>query len=113
MNIDDLTMGQVKAIQNMGICKNGVVDDKGEIKIVILQRGWVMVGKYYQNGTQCKLLSGSVIRSWGTTKGLGEIAKNGPTDNTKLDPIPETKFHELTIVATVSCNKEKWEEACS
>lgn len=76
--------------------------------IVILQRGWVVVGDFFQSGSNCWVENGSVIRSWGTTKGLGEIALNGPTDSTKLDEIPKTSFHELTIVAKMQCNSLKW-----
>ena len=38
----------------------------GDVKIVILQRGWVMVGKFERNGSDCKLNNASVIRNWGT-----------------------------------------------
>lgn len=78
------------------------------MRIVILQRGWVMVGKFSQEGSQCCLKDAFVIRKWGTTKGLGELALNGPTDKTILDPIPETKFHELTVIATLQCEESKW-----
>lgn len=77
-------------------------------QIVILQRGWVVVGDFEQDGSQCFIRNGNVIRRWGTTKGLGELATNGPTENTVLDPIPETSFHELTIVARLNCS-EKWD----
>lgn len=83
-----------------------------EIRIVILQRGWVVVGKYYQNGTDCWIESGYVIRSWGTTKGLGELAMYGKKESTKLDEIPITRFHELTVVASMICDKSKWKELC-
>ena len=82
---------------------------KGDIKIVILQRGWVMVGRFERNGSECKLHNASVIRSWGTTKGLGEIAKGGPTSNTKLDKCyGVVEFDYLTVVASVACQEEKW-----
>ena len=82
----------------------------GDIKIVILQRGWVMVGRFERNGNDCKLHDASVIRSWGTTKGLGEIAKNGATDKTVLDKCyGVVEFDYLTVVATISCKEEKWE----
>jgi len=81
----------------------------GDIKIVILQRGWVMIGRMERNGSECKLHNASVIRSWGTTKGLGEIAGNGPTDNTKLDPCHGVvEFDYLTVVAAIAVNPNKW-----
>lgn len=83
-----------------------------EYKIVILQRGWVMVGKLQRKDSECKLYDASVIRVWGTTKGLGEIAESGPTSTTKLDKCNGVvEFDYLTVVATISCNKEKWESA--
>ena len=83
----------------------------GDVKIVILQRGWAMVGRFERKGSECKLHDASVIRIWGTTKGLGEIAEGGPTTSTKLDKCNGlVEFDYLTVVATISCNKEKWEE---
>lgn len=81
----------------------------GEIKIVVLQRGWVIVGKFEKNGSECKLHGASVIRSWGTTKGLGEIAGTGPSASTKLDPTNGlVEFDYLTVVATIACNQSAW-----
>lgn len=83
----------------------------GNVKIVILQRGWTMVGRFERNGSDCKLYNASVIRSWGTTKGLGEIAKDGPTSNTKLDPTNGVvEFDYLTVVAMISCEESKWKK---
>ncbi len=84
-------------------------ENDSEIKIVILQRGWVMVGRFERKGSDCKLTQASVIRSWGTTKGLGEIAENGPTSTTKLDACyGVVAFDYLTVVATLSVNEGKW-----
>lgn len=81
-----------------------------EIKICILQRGWVMIGRYERIGNDCTLRNASVIRIWGTTKGLGEIALNGPTSTTKLDACGTAKFDYLTTIAVLDCNEEKWRE---
>lgn len=81
---------------------------RGNVRIVILQRGWVTVGYFNQDGSNCTLEKASVIRVWGTTKGLGEIAIDGPTALTKLDPCPVVRFHELTVIATIDCVEEKW-----
>ena len=81
-----------------------------DIKIVILQRGWIMVGRFSRKGSDCKLSDASVIRSWGTTRGLGEIAENGPTSTTKLDKcFGLVEFDYLTVVATLSCKETVWE----
>lgn len=80
----------------------------GNIKIVILQRGWVMVGYFERNGNDCKLSKASVIRKWGTTKGLGEIAK-GPTNDTILDKCyGVVEFDYLTVIAMISVEESKW-----
>lgn len=77
-------------------------------QIVILQRGWVVVGDFSQSGSECSIKDGAVVRRWGTSKGLGELAVEGPQPNTVLDPIPLMKFHELTIVARLECNSNAW-----
>jgi len=81
----------------------------GDIKIVVLQRGWVLVGRLEKDGTQCKLHNASVIRQWGTTKGLGEIAQLGPLSNTKLDKCGGlVEFDILTMVLSLTCQESKW-----
>lgn len=82
--------------------------EDGELAIVILQRGWVIVGDYYQNGTACVVKNGSVIRIWGTDKGLGQLASFGPQANTKLDPVPEFKFNLYTTIGVIKCDRTKW-----
>lgn len=82
---------------------------EGNMKIVILQRGWVMIGKLERNGSECKLHDASVIRIWGTTKGLGEIAMNGPTSKTVLDKCGGlVEFDYLTVIAAISVDESKW-----
>ena len=86
------------------------VEYDGEIKIVILQRGWVMVGRFERDENDCSLHDASVIRVWGTTKGLGEIASNGPIkDKTVLDKCGGlVEFDYLTVVALISVDEKKW-----
>ena len=80
-----------------------------DVRIVILQRGWVMVGYYSREGDNCKLHKASVIRIWGTTKGLGEIAAGGPTKATQLDPTNGlVEFHRLTEIANITCQELAW-----
>lgn len=89
--------------------KNVSSSQDGTLKICILQRGWVFVGKYYEEGDDCRLEEASCIRNWGTTKGLGEIAEGGPTSNTKLDKLSKpARFHKLGMVVSLDCNEKNW-----
>jgi hypothetical protein len=83
---------------------------QGNIRIVILQRGWNMVGRFTRNGSDCVLEDAKVIRRWGTKTGLGELASNGPRTETKLDDCNGTvEFDYLTVVATINADEEVWE----
>lgn len=56
--------------------------------IVVLQAGFVFIGEWHP-ATDTKpahILDVACVRKWGTTAGLGEIALNGPTEETVLDP---------------------------
>jgi hypothetical protein len=79
-----------------------------EIRIVVLQRGWIFIGKYYQSGSQCELRNAYCIRRWGTERGLGELAEEGKKESTLLDKTGNVKFHELTVVCSILCNKSQW-----
>lgn len=88
-----------------------LVSSDGEIRIVILQRGWAMIGKFERNGNDCKLHNASVIRRWGTSEGLGELAKKGKLAETKLDKCyGVVEFDYLTVVATLKCEEKVWKE---
>ncbi len=86
--------------------------EKADIRVVVLQRGWVMVGRFSQDGERCLLRGASVVRRWGTTKGLGELAAGGPLSSTVLDPCGEVQFHELTVVASIRASEDAWARHC-
>lgn len=97
------------------IRKDSVLERKyeGDVKIVILQRGWVYVGRYTQNSDtmMCELNQAYCIRKWGTTKGLAEL-KDGPTGDTVLDPAGKVTFHLLTTIAVIECDGAAWKKHC-
>lgn len=81
----------------------------GGIRIVVLQRGWVAVGRYFRNGTECRLENASIIRRWGTTDGLPQLAEKGPLAETKLErSLKPIRFHRSAEVLTVDCNEDLW-----
>lgn len=79
-----------------------------DIRIVVLHRGHVVVGRYERIGDEVVVRDASVIRVWGTTRGLGEIAAGGPTARTVLDPCGTVRVHALAVILTIDCEEKKW-----
>lgn len=112
MKLDELTLGQIKELR----CMLGIGNPTQEVccakdhglQIVVLQRGWVYVGQVKQSGDYYELTDGACIRRWGTTKGIGQLATNGPTTNTELEPSETVRFHEAGKVLMVECVEDKW-----
>jgi len=77
-------------------------------KIIVLDRGWNLVGRLEKDGDWYILIDGHVIRRWGTSEGLGELAMKGKLPETKLDPLPITKFHQDKVIMIISCSEDKW-----
>jgi hypothetical protein len=74
-------------------------------EIVILQRGWIIVGDVVRNGSEFTVTDASVIRRWGTTNGIGQLAIAGPTKDTILDPVGTARAHELTVVMRIDVQR--------
>lgn len=80
---------------------------KDPVRIVVLQRGWVYVGRLKRGKEECIISNAKCIRYWGTSKGLGELV-NGPLSGTKLDDANVVRYHPLTEINTIDCNEEAW-----
>ena len=78
--------------------------------IVVLDRGFVYVGKVTVDGDWCKIESAKNIRVWGTTNGLGELV-NGPTKTTKLDAVGNVRAPLRAVISIIDANAEKWNTA--
>lgn len=85
--------------------------DKGPWTILVLQRGWVFVGRRSQEGSRVTLHDAQNVRRWGTTRGLGQLAAEGPLATTQLDPAGVVSVHELAIVCEITCDASMWETA--
>lgn len=47
-------------------------------QIIIAQRGWVFVGDVQRADDDVTITNAQCIRRWGTTRGLGELARGIP-----------------------------------
>jgi hypothetical protein len=77
------------------------------VKIVVLQRGWVVVGEFKETDKEVTVSKASVVRRWGTSRGLGELV-SGPTSSTVLDPVGTIRAHPLALVMTIDVDEKKW-----
>jgi len=105
MMLDDVKYVRFDTIKDVPVTSK-------DVSIVVLQRGWVVVGNLETDPIdkdQRVLKNAAVIRVWGTSKGLGELAFGGPTSKTVLDKAPTMRFHVLTIVTSIDCAGEKWQ----
>jgi hypothetical protein len=105
-----ITVDGVKYVSEADYKAKKGVTTPSKKQIVILQRGWVAIGNYSAKGDECTLVDAAIIRTWGTTKGLGELAMNGPLANTKLDKCPDMRFHPMTVIARMDVEDSKWND---
>jgi hypothetical protein len=72
-----------------------------ERRIVVMSHGWVMIGDYSRNGDMVTLEDASIIRKWGTERGLGQLALTGPTKETILDICGFVELPLTSVVTTI------------
>ena len=97
----------------MGNCGNEIVIDgkkyravdteKTRQQILILHRGWIVVGDVEDTCEKVIVHNCKCIRRWGTTKGLGEL-RNGALGDTVLDVMGTVEVHPLAIVGRINAN---------
>ncbi|MER0170330.1 MAG: hypothetical protein DU489_06950 [Nitrosomonas sp.] len=102
---NEIEINGVKYVTKSSI-KN--TDKPTTLQIIILQRGWVIIGRYREEKDEFIAEDSKVLRVWGTTKGLGELALEGPTANTKMDDCGTVRSLKTTIVARLDVDETKW-----
>ena len=81
---------------------------KAPLKIVVLDRGWVFVGRVTAKPAELQIDEACCVRLWGTQKGLGQLASEGPLSATKLDPCPRVIARGRAVIFTLECDEAKW-----
>tara|TARA_Y100000310_G_scaffold335873_1_gene418978 strand:- start:61 stop:330 length:270 start_codon:yes stop_codon:yes gene_type:complete len=76
--------------------------------IVVLDRGFVYVGDTTHDGEWCIINNARNIRRWGTTKGLGELAQQGPLSDTVLDPVGTVRAPAKALIHMIDTEASKW-----
>lgn len=112
MNLDELTIGQGKQLAAMfndavaPAIPVALVRDEG-ICIVVLERGFVYVGKVRTDAEWVYMVQAKNIRKWGTSLGLGELV-GGPTRETRLDAVGNIKAPMRALIHLIKCKEDSW-----
>ena len=79
--------------------------------IYVVDRGWVFIGMELKEDVKSVYLDhASVIRRWGTSDGLGQLALNGTATETVLDYCGRTKIRKAAILTEIECANSIWEK---
>ena len=102
-NVENMTLKDLKEFFASNEAK-----PSGDMKIVVLDRGFVYVGKVTVDAEWVHIVSAKNIRIWGTTKGLGELALKGPTSKTTLDDVGIVKAPLRALISLIDTDAKLW-----
>ena len=78
--------------------------------IVVLDRGFVYVGETMHDGEWCIIRNAVNIRYWGTKRGLGQLALEGPTPETILDPVGTVRAPARAVISILDTDAKLWKQ---
>jgi hypothetical protein len=109
MNIDDLTIGEAKRLAALfgSTAQPEPTADHG-LCLVVADRGHVWVGRVTTDAEWAHVAGARVVRIWGTTGGLNELAAKGPLSGTKLDAPGNVKVSRRAVIALIPCESSEW-----
>jgi len=76
--------------------------------LVVADRGHVWVGHAKDAGDYTMIEGARIVRRWGTSNGLNELAKKGPLESTKLDAPAGVKVARRAVIAIIPCEVAAW-----
>lgn len=86
-----------------------------EKTIVVLDRGFVFIGAVVRGDPWTTIgdpwitiEDAKCIRYWGTTKGLGQLALEGPQPKTILDETGTVTAPVSSVIALIDVRSDKW-----
>ena len=109
MNIDDLTIGEVRKLAAMFGTAQAPADRRDHgFAIVVLDRGFVYVGRTITDGEWCEIAEARNIRYWGTENGLAQLVNDGPTNKTRLDGPISLRAPMRAVISILPATEAKW-----
>lgn len=72
--------------------------------VVVVDNGFVFWGDLRVVEDMCEISNGYNLRRFGTTRGLGQLAIEGPTIETQADKITVIHVLKTRVVFVMECN---------
>jgi len=76
--------------------------------IVVVDRGFVYAGDVVMDDQFAVITNAKNIRRWGTSKGLGELALEGPKSETVLDAVGTVRIPARAVISVIDTEAVKW-----
>lgn len=76
-------------------------------RIVVIDRGWVLIGKVTQHHDHVVINTAKCIQRWGTTQGLGQLV-TGPTGDTIAHPMGDVEVPNRAVIFTMQVDASPW-----
>ena len=111
MSIDNFTIGEAKQVASMFQPVAKAVAEAGEnhgLCIVVLDKGFVYVGTLITGAKFFTIDNAQCVRRWGTTKGLGQLALEGPQSSTRLDDACTVRALLCELKHFIICEVGAW-----
>ena len=88
-------------------------DEQGQIhfglNLVVVDNGFVYVGNVIYDDGYYIVVNCANVQKAGTERGFGQIAFDGPTNNTVLDYSPHILVPANRVCHLMKCVDEKWQ----
>lgn len=82
--------------------------DSAPLAIIVLDRGWVFIGRIEKLPNEVRIEHAGCIRRWGTSKGIGQLALEGPTSNTLVDEAGTVTVPGHAVICLIEAEVSKW-----
>lgn len=111
MDIDSITIGDAKKLAAFVFNPAAPAAQTEPVdigyRIVVLDRGFVVIGDVTDLGDKLRIVAARTIRRWGTTKGLGEIVA-GPTSSTVHEALGDIEAPARAVIFTIKAERAGW-----
>ncbi len=82
------------------------------MNLYVMEERWVIVGEPDSTspcGMMVTLKACGVVRIWGTSAGLGELAESGPLAATRIDREPDgVQINTRFVMRCIPCEGKAW-----